>query len=142
MKIKFDWEVYQTSNEQELLRQLAKDLKGDVAIVNENRFIEEVIQRERLASTVIAKNMAIPHVCSKNILQARIVVIKLPAPLTSWEGHLGIDRLILTIIPENAHQTDQQQCKQFFSNLGKPEVLNLFCHGSREEISKYLFGKR
>ncbi len=142
MKIKIDWEAYQTSNQQELLRQLAKDLKGEQAIANEGKFVNEVIQREQIASTVVANNLAIPHVCSENILQAQIVVLKLPAPLTSWQGYEGIDRLILAIVPEKLDFADQQKCKQFFSNLGKPKVLNLFSHGSQKEIREYLSEKR
>lgn len=142
MKFTVDWEVYETSDQHELICQLAKELKGKAVIKDMNKFVNDVFQREQMASTVITKNLAIPHVRSSNVVKGLIQIVKLKSPLTSWGECQGIDRLILTAVPEAMSPNEQQQCEQFFSELGNPAVLQLFSNGNQEEIIRYISGKR
>lgn len=142
MKIQVDWERYKTNEQQELLYQFGKSQQLSGIITDTGRFIHEIVQREQLASTIVASNLAIPHVRSSNVLHFRIEVVKLTTPLKDWEGYQGIDRLIFTLVPLKMSICYQQECKQFFLNLGRQEVLNLFSHGSQKDLKDYLREKR
>lgn len=142
MKIQVDWERYQTKDQMELLQELAKALQRENVIVDSNKFIDAIIQREQVASTIVTSNMAVPHICSTCVNQFHIRFVKLTEPLDSWDHQPGIDRFVIALLPKKITASDQQACKQFFSNLGKPTILNLFSRGSQPEVTKYLNEKR
>ncbi|WP_295746253.1 PTS sugar transporter subunit IIA [uncultured Limosilactobacillus sp.] len=141
MKIHVSWEQYETDEQEVLLFQLADSLQKARVIVNKKSFVYEVIKREQMASTIIASNLAIPHIRSIDVLQPRIEVVKLSAPLKDWEGHQGINRLVFALVPLKMSANDQRECMQFFVNLGKCEVLNLFSRGSQKDLKDYLRGR-
>lgn len=142
MKIQVDWELYNYQEQQQLLQQLGNDLQKAAVIADKDSFVREVNEREKLASTIVASNLAIPHVRSANVFTPRIEVVKLPLPLQSWDGHQGIDRLIFALLPETISADDQRECEQFFARLGRQDVLSLFSCGSQQEIKDYLGEKR
>lgn len=142
MKIQVSWEQYETDEQQELLRLLANNLRKAMVIADKKRFVHEVIKREQIASTVVASNLAIPHIRSTDVLQPRIEVVKLLVPLKDWGGYQGIDRLVFALVSPKMSVDDQRECQQFFLNLGKCEVLNLFSRGSQKDLKDYLREKR
>lgn len=139
MRKKVYWETSNAKDSQTFLDLLGETLQQDQIIQDVDQFVKDVDQREQVASTVVSPTLAIPHVCSGNVLQAEIVFVKLPVPLRDWDqDHHLIDRIILTVLPKEINSSDRQACTKFFSQLGRKEVLKIASHGDQQAITKLM----
>lgn len=55
------------SNKKEVIEEMASVLKGAPEIIDFDKFLEDVFQREALGTTGIGQNVALPHARSSNV---------------------------------------------------------------------------
>jgi PTS system fructose-specific IIA component/PTS system nitrogen regulatory IIA component len=65
----------QESNTEDLLREMVHLLKRENAISNENLILKKLVEREKLGSTSIGNNSAVPHTKVKEIKKDPVISI-------------------------------------------------------------------
>lgn len=91
--------------------------------------------REKQGSTGLQDGIAIPHVSSKAIKEAKIIVVKLKKPV-DWKSLDGkpVDFVIAIAVPENSQNKHFELLTAISSKLADPSFLIKFKKSTNDEI--------
>jgi transcriptional antiterminator len=103
-------------------------------------FCENVLEREKIGSTIIGKGIAIPHSKQEFVNKSKICIVKLKKPIT-WDGQ-KVRLIILLAFNQKDLNTTKAFYKKFYSILNdknfiyemmtsdnKSEIINIFLNG-------------
>lgn len=91
----------QESNTEDLLREMVHLLKLENAISNENLILKKLVEREKLGSTSIGNNSAVPHTKVKEIKDPIISIYVSKKGITYHESDKEPVHLIILILSPN-----------------------------------------
>ena len=91
----------QESNTEDLLREMVHLLKLENAISNENLILKKLVEREKLGSTSIGNNSAVPHTKVKEIKDTIISVYVSKTGIMYHESDKEPVHLIILILSPN-----------------------------------------
>ncbi|MCP9311686.1 PTS sugar transporter subunit IIA [Liquorilactobacillus satsumensis] len=133
------WEPsFTVLNKASLLEAITDYLVKHGLIKDQKEAIIAINKRENLGSTLIAPNLAIPHLKSYAIREAALIFVKLQNTLTDWQKDSQVERFIFTIVPEKCPVADLKMLKYFYIKLADDKKMEIFSHGSQKEIQKIL----
>lgn len=121
-----------------LIKNVIAYLAGQDLIVGQTAAIAAINQRESLGNTLIAPNLAIPHVKSSAIKQAVLLFVKLTDTLTDWQVGAQVDRYIFTLIPENCAISDLAALKDFYIRIANDQAIKALSGGNQAEVQKLI----
>lgn len=76
----------QSTNKEEVIRELVHSLKAENVISDEQAFFESVMKREETSETGMENGLAIPHGKSDAVNKAGFAVARLETPVKDWES--------------------------------------------------------
>ncbi|NYE05874.1 2-O-A-mannosyl-D-glycerate-specific PTS system IIC component [Bacillus niacini] len=119
-------------SKQEAIQYLVNQLGEAGKIHSEEKFLQAVLDREKLSPTGFEGGLAIPHGKSTTVKEASFAVATLKKPLSDWESidpNNQVQLIILLAIPENeAGSTHLQLLSEFVTRLSNEAYKNRLLH--------------
>jgi len=131
-----NWSV---NTKPKLFEKIAHYAELNNLIIDEQKLVEELYQRESIGDTLIEENLALPHIKSKNVKQSSIMFIKLNEPIENWsqKGDQVYGILFLLIKYEEA-TSNLYMIKEFTKSLADESVIFLLLQGDKNEVENAL----
>lgn len=124
---------------EEVLKILCKKLEDKGYVTK--KYLNTVLEREKLMSTTSVSRVAIPHGNQNEINQAKVVVATLEKPIV-WDGVEEIDIVFLIAVKMSSEfeiKKTQLFYKQYIKLVGTEEDVESFkSHKNNESLYKYL----
>lgn len=125
-------------NKPELLAGVAKDLHDQHLVNDIDQTLAALNHREEIGNTLLAANLAVPHVQDSTVLSPVIVFVANQHPLTDWQDGAAVDRFIFVLLPMKCPATDSMFIKQLFISLADDTIMDLLAHGTEKNIQEIL----
>ncbi len=136
-KLVFELEGKQTVNS--VLTAITDKLSEEGFATSKKTVLDGFKAREKQSTTGLADGVAIPHVSSEDITEAKIVVVKLKEPV-DWKALDGqpTDLAIAIAVPADGRNDHFDLLTQISGKLADPEFITSFKKASPDEIVKIL----
>lgn len=139
MKIIVDWEQnYQSSTSDALLQEVTDSLYQKGIVESASKTLAAINQRRQIGDTLVAANVAVPHIQSSTVKQAIILFVKLSAGLSDYQPGYQVDRFVFILLPQAAAKDDLQYFKRLFIQLADETVMNILSHGDYVSVANLL----
>lgn len=118
----------QSTNKEDILRELVQSLKAENVISDEQAFFESVMKREATSETGMENGLAIPHGKSDTVNEAGFAVARLEKPVEDWESidpNNQVELVFLLAIPtKEAGSTHLNVLAELSTRLMDQEYFN------------------
>lgn len=130
----------QFASRDDTFRDVASKLYNAGRITDINKFIEGIYEREKLFSTYMENNIAIPHCKIKEVKEATVIIIRNSKPLVWGEEEETVSIIILLAIPdENTNNVHLRILASIAQALLDNEFVNVIKNANdAEDIMKEL----
>jgi fructose PTS system EIIA component len=96
--------------------------------------IDQLNEREKAGSTLIAEHVMLPHIESNQIKKSQILFIRLADPIQSWDFQTKDIRLLIVILlKENESVQIKKKITLFTRTLADEEYLNRLLNSHKKE---------
>lgn len=108
----------------EAIEILSDHLVASGVVINKERFIEDIYERENRGSTFTGYHLAIPHGFSNYVTRPAVAIAKSDNPFT-WDKNGNLAKLIIMFaIPENTDREEELEVlRRIASSLGDVELV-------------------
>lgn len=87
--------------------------------------IEQLYEREKVGSTLIAEHVMLPHIESNQVKKSQILFIRLSEPIVSWDHKIeDIQLLIVIILKKKENDQIKKKIALFTRTLANEDYLN------------------
>ena len=98
------------------------------------KVINQLNEREKVGSTLIAEHVMLPHIESDQIKKSQILFIRLANPILSWDVQTKDIRLLIVILlKENENRQIKKKISLFTRTLADEEYLKRLLTVSEKE---------
>lgn len=138
MKYLILWdEVSGNDNRIEFFKQVVSKLITKNLFDESEDLVIRTENRERLSSTIIASNLALPHIVVDGQCESCLVYIKSEQAVLFGKCGEMISRFIFIVTPNDIPNADKHDLKNFFTKLGNEENINLMSNGNCQVIEDF-----
>jgi len=96
--------------------------------------INQLNEREKVGSTLIAEHVMLPHLESDQIRKSQILFVRLANPIQSWDCHTEDIRLLIVILlKQNESVKIKKKIALFTRSLADEEYLNRLLNSHEKE---------
>lgn len=96
--------------------------------------INQLNEREKVGSTLIAEHVLLPHFESKQIKKSQILLIRLANPIRSWDSQTKDIRLLIVIILKGNESVQiKKEIALFTRSLADEEYLDRLLNSREKE---------
>lgn len=136
-KLVFSIKGKKTKNE--ILEEISKKLVEEKIALSLKPVLNGFKKREKDSTTGLADGIAIPHVSSKEISEAKIVVVKLEEDV-DWKSLDGkpTNLVIAIVVPESGRNEHFELLTSISAKLADPKFVESFKKASVKEITKII----
>lgn len=133
------WEPkFKSTSSFDLIKSVSEYLTTERIVADSEKFGLAILERERAGNTLLAPNLANPHVRSEDVRMASLLFIRLTFALKDWQTGQKVDRYLFTLIPEKCATEDLIEIKEFYIKIADDSVMNTLSTGNLHQIKKIL----
>lgn len=133
-KLIFDWEL---TTKNELFDAIGRYISSLNIVKSPSILIEELHQREIIGNSMIAEEVALPHVESQNIKESTVVFVRLKKSIRNWDSQNNSASVFLfLLIKENETQTLLQPIKTLMKLLADDGIVSSLINGNEKQVEK------
>lgn len=89
------------------------------------KIVQQLNEREKVGSTVIAEHVMLPHIESEQVKKSRILFIRLTEPILLWDEQTKDIRLLIVILlKKNEDDQIKKKISLFTRTLADEDYLN------------------
>lgn len=127
------------SSKQEAILKLSELLVESQIVVDKEKFIEDIFERENRGSTFVGECLAIPHGFSNRVKIPSIAIAKVDNPFP-WDGNTNnVKLIILFAIPEDDEmERESEVLKKIAAALGDEDLIKDLLNAQTEENLIYI----
>ncbi|WP_130805798.1 PTS sugar transporter subunit IIA [Senegalia massiliensis] len=127
------------SSKQEAILKLSELLVESQIVVDKEKFIEDIFERENRGSTFVGESLAIPHGFSNRVKIPSIAIAKVDNPFP-WDGNTNnVKLIILFAIPEDDEmERESEVLKKIAAALGDEDLIKDLLNAQTEENLIYI----
>lgn len=136
---KLVFKVNEIKTKNQLLEIISEKLFEEGFSNSKKQVLDGLKAREKSSSTGLSDGIAIPHVCSPAITEAKVIVMRLKEKV-NWKSLDGkpVDMIIAIAVPENGRNDHFEILTQISTNLADPKFIQEFKKGSNKSIVEIL----
>ncbi|MCR1898432.1 PTS sugar transporter subunit IIA [Irregularibacter muris] len=128
-------------SKEEVIKKLSERLIKKGAVVDKDRFIQDIYKRENMGPTFAGDYLAMPHGHSHCVVNPAIAIARTTDEI-SWDNNKNLVRLIILLaIPKDLkREIDIEILKNVTASLGNIRLIKDLLHAStKEEILKHIY---
>ncbi|WEV69219.1 PTS sugar transporter subunit IIA [Bifidobacterium sp. ESL0775] len=108
-------------------------------LISERESVAGMLEsREYEGDTLLAANLANPHIQGAIVTDTAMVFLKLANPCAGWGSMPHVSRVLFTLIPKSAVARDIAPLKNLYYRLADESVMRRFCTEGRREVESIL----
>lgn len=117
-------DIYQKTNKQELFNEIDKLAKVKQIVNQDDDLVKALNKREKLGSTLIDEEVAMPHVESSIIKETSIIIINAKNGIIDWEdGIKNVQLVVFLLIKENEEFKKLKEVQNIVRYFADSEIV-------------------
>lgn len=137
MKLLIYWDT-NFASKAELFRKIATELKSHGLVTDIQQTIAALNHREQIGNTLLANNLAVPHVQESLVVKPVLIFVKNKQPLLDWQEGAEVNRFIFVLLPMDCPSADSNFIRQLFISLADDSLMATLAHGSIMNVKEIL----
>lgn len=127
------------SSKQEAILKLSELLVESQIVIDKQKFIEDIFERENRGSTFVGENLAIPHGFSNQVKRPSIAIARVDNPFLWDENDNKVKLTILFAIPEDDELEEESEVlKKIAAALGDEDLIKDLLNAHTKEKLIYI----
>lgn len=127
------------SSKQEAILKLSELLVESQIVIDKQKFIEDIFERENRGSTFVGENLAIPHGFSNQVKKPSIAIARVDNPFLWDENDNKVKLTILFAIPEDDElEKESEVLKKIAAALGDEDLIKDLLNAHTKEKLIYI----
>ncbi|NBI07045.1 PTS sugar transporter subunit IIA [Senegalia massiliensis] len=127
------------SSKQEAILKLSELLVESQIVIDKQKFIEDIFERENRGSTFVGENLAIPHGFSNQVKKPSIAIARVDNPFLWDENDNKVKLTILFAIPEDDEMEEESEVlKKIAAALGDEDLIKDLLNAHTKEKLIYI----
>lgn len=125
-----------SQTKEQLLQELSDELLKNKIIKSDEIFLEEISTRESLGPTYVAKEIALPHIISNNVLKDSIYIIR-TQNIINWDEKNKINCIVVIVAKETKIKEKREELKaisKVVESLLDEDFRNILLNENKENI--------
>lgn len=127
------------SSKQEAIIKLSELLVESQIVMDKEKFIEDIFERENRGSTFVGEQLAIPHGFSNQVKRPSLAIARVDNPF-SWDGNSNMVKLIIlfAIPEETGMEKESEILKNIAAALGDEDLIKRLLSAEKKEDLIYI----
>ncbi|WP_297317296.1 PTS sugar transporter subunit IIA [Bifidobacterium indicum] len=113
-------------------------LRGMGLVRDPDRLREQLMAREAAGSTLVDTDLANPHAQTSEVRGCLLFYTKLRDPIQRWDGRHDVDRILITLLPEEPEGEDMARLRMLYRHMADEVFMKVLQAGTDRDVQQIL----